>query len=178
MREAKPWGMLAEFDTAKALYHACEKVRDAGFSKWDAYSPFPVHGLDKAMGLSRSKLPWLILVCGLTGATCGFLLQTWVATTAYPVIISGKPFFSWQAFVPVTFELGVLFGAFGAVFGMFHLNRLPTLYHPVFHSDRFARVTNDRFFIAVEVADPNFDERKTKKLFEAAGATHIEQLED
>lgn len=178
MRDAKPWGMLAEFESPKSLYHACEKVRDAGFSKWDAYTPFPVHGLDKAMGLSRSQLPWLILVCGLFGATFGFLLQTWVATTAYPVIISGKPFFSWQAFVPVTFELGVLFGSFGAVFGMFYLNRLPTLYHPVFASERFLRVTNDRFFIAVEVADPNFDERKTKKLFEAAGATHIEQLED
>ena len=94
------------------------------------------------MGLSRSKLPWLILVCGLTGATCGFLLQTWVATTAYPVIISGKPFFSWQAFVPVTFELGVLLSAFGAVFGMLGLNRLPMWYHSLFNSERFHRFSD------------------------------------
>ncbi|MCB9728662.1 MAG: DUF3341 domain-containing protein [Deltaproteobacteria bacterium] len=178
MREAKPWGMLAEFENTQTFYKGCEKIRDAGFSRWDAYSPFPVHGLDKAMGLKRSNLPWIVLICGLIGASVGFAMQTWVATTAYPVIISGKPFFSWQAFVPITFELGVLFGAFGAVFGMFGINKLPTYYHPVFTSDRFARVTDDRFFIAVEAQDPSYDERKTKKLLESAGATHIEQLED
>ena len=121
--------MLARFRTAKALYRACEAVRDAGYSKWDALTPFPVHGLDKAMGLKPSKLPFLVLATGLTGAGAGFGLQSWVHVMAYPLIISGKPLFTWPAFVPVTFELGVLGAALGAVLGMFAFNKLPT-YHP------------------------------------------------
>ncbi len=174
----KPFGLMAEFDTAQAVYHACEKVRDEGFTRWDSYTPFPVHGLDKAMGLPRSRLPWIVLVMGLSGAGLGMLLQWWVSAVAQPLIISGKPLFSWQAFVPVTFELGVLFGAFGAVFGMFGLNRLPQYYHSVFNSERFSRVTDDKFFIAIEASDPKYDEKKLKKLFKGLGATHIEVVED
>ncbi|HET9234695.1 MAG TPA: DUF3341 domain-containing protein, partial [Candidatus Eisenbacteria bacterium] len=116
------YGILAEFSTPKELYHACERVRDAGFTRWDAHSPFPVHGISRAMGLRRSVLPWIVLGMGLTGATLGFVLQWWVHTSAYPLVISGKPFFTWPAFIPVTFEVAVLFGALGAVFGMFGLN--------------------------------------------------------
>ena len=111
------YGILAEFATPADLYHACERVRDAGFTRWDAHTPFPVHGLDRAIGLRRSPLPWIVLVMGLTGAALGFVLQWWVHTSAYPLVISGKPFFSWPAFIPITFEVGVLFGALGAVFG-------------------------------------------------------------
>jgi hypothetical protein len=118
------YGVLAEFATPQALYDACEKVRDAGFTRWDSHSPFPVHGLHKAMGLKRSTLPWIVLVMALTGGTLGFILQWWVHTTAYPLVISGKPFFTWPAFIPVTFEVSVLFGR-SAVFGMLGLNRLP-----------------------------------------------------
>ena len=118
------YGILAEFRTPAELYHACERVRDAGFTRWDAHTPFPVHGLDKAMGLKRSPLPWIVLGLGLTGASLGFALQWWVHGVAYPLVISGKPYFSWPAFIPVTFEVGVLFAALGAVFGMFGLNQI------------------------------------------------------
>ncbi len=108
-KKNKTFGLLAEYDSAADVYHACEKVRDAGYKRWDSYTPFPVHNLDKAMGLKPSVLPWIVFACGMTGAACGLLLQWWSSTVAYPIIIAGKPLFSWQAFVPVTFELGVLF---------------------------------------------------------------------
>ena len=141
------FGLVAEFASPAELYHACEKVRDAGYTRWDAHAPFPIHGIERAMGLKASKLPWIVLVLALGGAAAGMGLQGWVATIAYPLVISGKPFFSWPAFVPVTFELGVLGGAVGAVFGMFALNQLPTLYHPLFSSARFERASDDGFFI-------------------------------
>ena len=173
----KTFGLLAEYNTPGELYHACEQVRDEGFSKWDAHSPFPVHGLDGAMGLKPSIMPWICLVGGLTGAIGGFLMQTWISVDAYAIIYSGKPFWSWQAFIPVTFECGVLLASFGAVFGMFHVNRLPTFYHPVFHSERFKAVTDDKFFISVEAADPQYNEESTRALLESTGASHVEVLE-
>ena len=173
----QPYGLLAEYDTPAELYHACEKVRDEGFTKWDAHSPFPVHGLDQAMGLKPSIMPWIVLVGGLMGATGGFLMQTWVSVEAYEIIYSGKPYWSWQAFIPVTFECGVLLASFGAVFGMFHVNRLPTFYHPVFNSDRFKAVTDDKFFISVEAADPQYDGDRTRALLEGSGASNVEVLE-
>ena len=157
------YGILAEFATTADLYHACERVRDEGFTRWDAHTPFPVHGLDKAMGL--------------TGAALGFVLQWWVHARAYPLVISGKPFFSWPAFIPITFELGVLFGALGAVFGMLGLNRLPMHHHPLFQSKVFERVTDDAFFISIESWDPRFDPSATGKLLESLGARSVELLE-
>ena len=135
------FGALAEFATPAELYTACEGVRDAGYTRWDAHTPFPIHGLDRAMGLRASRLPWISLALALGGAVAGMGLQGWVSTIAYPLVISGKPFFSWPAFVPVTFELAVLGGALGAVFGMLALNQLPTFYHPLFHSTRFERAS-------------------------------------
>ena len=171
------YGILAEFATPADLYHACERVRDAGFTRWDAHSPFPVHGLEKAMGLRRSPLPWIVLVMGLTGAALGFGLQWWVHASAYPLVISGKPFFSWPAFIPITFEVGVLFAALGAVFGMLGLNRLPMHHHPLFRSKVFERVTDDAFFISIESWDPRFDPSATGKLLESLGARSVELLE-
>jgi hypothetical protein len=171
------YGLLAEFATPGDLYHACERVRDAGFTKWDAHSPFPVHGLESAMGLRRSPLPWIVLVMGLTGLAAGFALQVWVHTSAYPLVISGKPYFAWPAFIPVTFELGILFAALGAVFGMFGLNRLPMHHHPLFKSKVFERVTDDAFFISIESWDPKFDQAATRALLESAGARSVELLE-
>ena len=172
------WGMLAEFESPKALYRACESVRDAGFTRWDAHSPFPVHGLDRAMGMKRSMLPWIILVLGLAGAATGFVLQWWVHAEAYPLVISGKPYFSWPAYIPITFELGVLGGALGAVFGMLGLNQLPRHHHPIFESARFARASDDRFFVSIEAADPKFDAVATRRLLESAGAAAVETIED
>jgi hypothetical protein len=171
------YGVLAEFGTPADLFHACERVRDAGYTRWDAHSPFPVHGLDGAMGIRRSILPWIVLGMGLTGAILGFVLQWWVHTTAYPLVISGKPYFAWPAFIPITFELGVLFGALGAVFGMLGLNQLPMHYHPLFSSAIFERVTDDAFFISIESWDPKFDPSGTGKLLESLGARRIELLE-
>ena len=176
-RKSAHWGAMGQFDTAADLYKACEQVRVAGFTRWDAHSPFPVHGLDKAMGLKASKLPWIVLGAGLTGAGLAFFMQTWISTIAYPLIISGKPYFSWQAFIPVTFELGVLFAAFGAVFGMMALNGLPMLWHPLFRSRRFERVTDDTFFISIESTDPKFDAKQTLELLREIGATHVELVE-
>ena len=172
------FGVLAEFATPADLYRACERVRDAGYTRWDAHSPFPVHGLEGAMGMKRSKLPWIILVMALGGAATGFLLQTWVHNMAYPLTISGKPHFAWPAYVPITFELGVLGGALAAVFGMFGLNQLPRHHHPLFESARFARFSDDAFFISIESIDPMFDAAVASKLLQGAGASHVEIVED
>lgn len=171
------YGVLAEFNTPGDIFHACEKVRDKGYKHWDAHTPFPVHGLEKAMGLKPSLVPWIVLVMALTGGTCGFALQTWIHVFEYPLVISGKPFLSWPAFIPVTFELSVLFGAFGAVFGMLGLNQLPRYYHSLFRSNRFSRATDDKFFISIEARDPRFDATATVELLKSAGATHVEILE-
>ncbi len=177
-KRKKIYGLLAEFENPAALYHACEKVRDAGYAAWDAYSPFPVHGLEKAMGLERSVVPWIVAVMGFTGAGLGFLMQWWMSAVDYPLIISAKPYNSYPAFVPVTFELGILLGSFGAVFGMLGLNRLPQLYHSLFNAERFSKVTDDGFFIAIEARDPNYDPVRTRKLLEEAGAVAVEEVED
>jgi hypothetical protein len=175
--EGPYYGILAEFGTPADLYHACERVRDAGFTKWDAHTPFPVHGLEGAMGLRRSPLPWIVLGMGLTGAALGFALQWWVHVSAYPLVISGKPFFSWPAFIPITFEVAVLFAALGAVFGMLGLNRLPMHHHPLFQSKVFERASDDGFFISIESWDPRFDPSATGTLLESLGARSVELLE-
>jgi molybdopterin-containing oxidoreductase family membrane subunit len=171
------YGILAQFATPDDLYRACERVRDAGYTRWDAHTPFPVHGLPKAMGLRRSKLPWIVLGMGLTGAALGFILQWWVHTSAYPLVISGKPYFTWPAWIPVTFEVAVLFSALGAVFGMLGLNRLPMHHHPLFRSKVFERASDDAFFISIESWDPRFEPVATGKLLESAGARNVEVLE-
>jgi ActD protein len=170
------YGLLAEFETAGELHRACEQVRDAGYTRWDAHTPFPVHGLDRAMGMRRSILPFIVLGMGISGAALGFGLQYWVHTIEYPLVISGKPMFTWPAFVPVTFEVGVLFGALGAVFGMFALNRLPMHHHPLFNSERFERASDDRFFISIESWDPKYDSTATRRFLESIGASHVETV--
>jgi hypothetical protein len=171
------FGLLAEFATPAELYHACERVRDEGFTRWDAHTPFPVHGLEHAMGLRRSPLPWIVLATGLAGAAVGFGLQWWVHASAYPLVISGKPYFAWPAYIPITFEVSVLFAALGAVLGMLALNRLPMHYHPLFRSKVFERVTDDAFFISIESWDPRFDSSGTRTLLESLGARNVELVE-
>jgi hypothetical protein len=172
------FGVLAEFETASAVFHACEGVRDAGFTRWDAHTPFPVHGLDRAMGLRPTVLPWIVLAMGITGASSGLLMQWWMNAIDYPLVISGKPLFSWQAFVPVMFELMVLFSALGCLFGMLGLNRLPRPHHPLFSSTRFERATDDRFFISIEASDPRFDAAATVALLHGLGAKSVERVVD
>ena len=177
-KQPKTFGLLAEYETPGELYHACEQVRDAGYGAWDAHTPFPVHGLEKAMGLRPSMVPWIVAIMGFTGAGLGFLLQYWASVEAYPLIISAKPYNSYQAFVPVTFEAGILLGSFGAVFGMFGLNKLPTLYHSLFNAKRFHKFSDDRFFISIEARDPKYDAERTRQLLESTGAMNIEEVED
>jgi len=176
--DGKPYAVLAEFSNPKALYEACEKVRDRGFSNWDAHTPYPVHGLNDAMGLGPSSVPWVALVCGLSGAAGGFLLQTWVSVSAWPLVISAKPLFSWQAFIPVTFECGVMAAAAGALIGMLYFNGLPMLFNPLFNSQRFEAASDDKFFISIEASDPSFDADETSGFMQSLGASHVELVRD
>jgi len=170
----KTYGMIAEFSSPAALMDAAKQVRTAGYSKFDCHSPFPIHGMDEAMGLKRSPVGYIVGGMAALGALIGFSLQTWVTTDAYPLVISGKPLFSWQAYIIITFALFVLFGAFGAVIGMFRLNRLPRLHHPLFYSEQFARVTDDGFMLHIEADDTQFDEEKTEAFLASVGGTNIE----
>jgi hypothetical protein len=170
--------VLAEFNSPAALLVAAKKAKEAGYTVYDAYSPFPIHGMDDAMGLGQSKLDWIVLIGGAFGLVFGFGLQTWVATSAYKLVISGKPLFSFQAFVPVTFELMVLFAAFSAVFGMFAFNKLPQFYHPIFRSVNFRKVTSHAFFIGIESTDPLFNEKETLDFLEKIGGSSIELIKE
>jgi len=177
--EANPnWGVLARYEDPVALTHACEKVRDAGYKKWDAYCPFPVHDLNEAMGIPRSKVGWIVITGACVGLLLAFLMQWWTSAVAYPQVIAGKPFWAWEQFTPIFFELAVLIASFGAIFGMLALNGLPRLSHPLFRSEQFLRVSDDAFFIAIECADSNYDEAATHRLLEEAGATSIELIEE
>lgn len=177
-RPPRTWGLLAQYESAAAIYHASEQVRDAGYKKWDAHTPFPVHGLDQAMGLKPSILPWFVLCGGLFGGTFGMSFMIWVSAFEYPLNIGGKPLASIPAFVPVTFELTVLFSVFATFFGLWFLCRLPQLFHPTFSNKAFARVTDDKFFIVIEAEDSKFDAKTTRSLLEKTGATLIEEVED
>lgn len=169
-------GILAEFSDPGKLIKAAAEIRDAGYVKFDAHSPFPIHGMDSAMGMKRSKLGFIVAAaCGM-GALAGMALQAWTSTIAYPIVVSGKLLFSWQAFIIVTFALFVLFGAFASVFGMFHLNRLPRLHHPLFYSENFKKFSNDGFFISIESSDNIFDETGTAKFLVKIGASTVEVI--
>lgn len=172
----RPFALVGVFETPRALYRACEAVRDAGYRRFDAHTPFPVHGLERAMGLRASRLPWIVLACGIAGAVGAFSLQTWVHSVAYPQVISGKPFFAFQAYVPVTFELTVLLSAFGAFFGTWALCRLPRWFHPVMQAQAFPRATDDRFLLSIEAGDAKFDAEATRALLERLGATSVEEV--
>ena len=171
-------GLLAEYETPAAVYHAAEKVRDAGYTHWDVHTPFPVHGMDDAMGLKPSSLGYLSLVGGLTGGSLALWMQWWMNGVDYPLNIGGKPAFAFQAFIPVMFELTILLTAFATVFGMLGLNRLPQLYHWTFQSKRFERVTDDRFFVSIEATDPKFEETRTRTLLERTEPAAIERIEE
>jgi Protein of unknown function (DUF3341) len=172
------YGLLAQFESPEVLYLACEKLRDKGYQKWDAYSSFPIHGLHKAMGLSQSKLPWLVLAGALLGGGGGFSLWCWMSAVDYPMVIAGKPFFSWQAFFLPGFECAVLSAAICSFLGVFILNGLPQWYNPLFKSDVFMKATDDKFFICIEAEDPLFDEGKVKDFFKEVGASHWERVEN
>jgi hypothetical protein len=178
MADTKTFGIVAEFDSPGALLKAAEKVAEQGYKKFDAHSPFPIHGMDDAMKLGQSPLGIIVFLCGLTGFSIGLGLQTWVHSFEYPLIIGGKPFFALPAYIPVTFELTVLLSAFGAVFGMLALNKLPMPHHGVFNHSRFHEFSNNAFFISVEATDPKFDANRTRDLLQQLGGKHIEVVSE
>ena len=176
----KVYGYLAEFESASQLWKACEKCRDAGFKKWDAFSSFPVHGLDKAMGLKKSILPYLVFFGGLTGFMTGTLLAYITQVEIYPTVVQAKPanINTIAAFFPIMFELTILLSGFTTLFGLLGLMGLPRLNHPLFASKQFKRVTDDKMFIAIEARDPKFSPEGTKAFLEEIGGTSIELVED
>lgn len=171
-------GVLAEFSTPAEVYHAAEKVRDAGYTKWDCHTPFPVHGMEEAMGIKRTKLPLLAAVIGLTGAGLGYLMQYWMSAVDYSLVVQGKPPTAWEAYVPITFELGILFTAFTCLIGMLAMNALPRWHHPVMKKERFLSSSDDTFFIVVEARDRKFDPQATRELLRSAGAKSVELVEE
>lgn len=174
------YGYLAEFKSASALYKAAEQVRDAGFRKWDCYTPYPVHGLDAAMGLKRSILPWFVFFGGMTGTATAFALAYVTQVVIYPTVVQAKPtnIFTIPAFFPVMFELTILFSGFTVLFGLLGLMQLPRLNHPLFASKQIHRATDDGFFIAIEARDAKFSPNGTHDLLAEIGGENIELVEE
>jgi hypothetical protein len=178
MAENRIYGAVAEFSSPDALIASARSLREKGYRKMDAYSPCPVHGIDEALGLRRSPLGYLVLGGGLAGLAAALLLQWWTGAVDYPLLIGGKPLFAFEFSIPITFELTVLVAAFAAVGGMLALNGLPRFHHPLFEHERFRKVTDDRFFLAVEASDPIFDAVATPALMRSLGAEDAALVEE
>jgi len=177
MEQASTYGLVAEFESPTALVEAANRAREAGYRKMDAYSPFPIEELHRALGLRDTKLPWIVLGGGLTGALAGYGLQYWASTIAYPINVGGRPLHSWPSFIVPTFETTILFAAGAAVLGMILLNGLPMPYHPIFNSRRFAMASRDRFFLCIESKDPRFDQTTTRRFLESLGPREVSDVE-
>lgn len=172
------YGLLAEFKHPGALLEAARSVREAGYKRFDTHTPFPIHGMDRAMGLGNSIVGWITVGGGIAGMSLGVWLQWWTSAVDYPINISGKPFFALEPSIPVIFELTILLSALSAVIGMFALNGLPRPYNPLFYSDRFRRATDDGFFLHIAASDRRFDLDGTEKLLRDLGATYVETIRD
>lgn len=169
---------VAEFSSATDLYHAAEKIRDAGFRRWDVHTPYPVHGMDHAMGLGKSWLSALVLGGGATGTLLALFMQFFTQVSLYPTVVQDKPtnLFTLPAFFPVTFELTILLAAFATLFGLLGFIMLPRWNHPLFNSGLFTKFSNDGFLMVIEARDPKFKREKTKELLEEIGAGKIEEV--
>lgn len=179
MKRNRPsiYGLLAEFDSAEHVLDAAKRAYADGYRKLEAYSPFPVEGLDEAIGFHRSRVPLIVLLGGIAGGLTGFGMECFSAMYHYPINVGGRPLFSWPAFIPVTFELTVLFAAFSAVLGMLALNGLPKPYHPLFNVERFVLHGHDRFFLCVEATDPKFNREMTKRFLEGLQPKGVYEVE-
>ncbi len=171
------YGLLAEFDGPDELLKAAKDAYADGYRKMDAYSPMPIHDLSESMGYDKHRVPIIVLICALLGASSGFGLQYWVSVIDYPLNVGGRPLLSWPSFIPVTFELGVLFSAFGALIGMLILNGLPRPYHPVFNVPNFERASGDGFFLCIEAEDSKFDISETRAFLESLKAKKVDDVE-
>lgn len=171
-------GLLAQFESPEDLLRAASTLRNAGYSNVDAFSPFPIHGMDAALDNRPTRLPWLVFLAGLAGGAGGLLLQWWINAVDYPFLVSGKPIFSLPANIPITFETTILFAAIAAFVGMLALNRLPRQYNPLFRAERFRKASTDGFFILVKASDPLFDETSTRTFLEEISAKNIVKLDE
>ena len=176
MKTTPIYGMMAEFDSATALVEAARKTHEAGYRKIDAYSPFPVEELAEAIGFHTNRVALVTLIGAITGGLTGYFMQYWMNAVSYPVMIGGKPYHSWPAFIPITFEMTILFGGISAVFGMLALNGLPMPYHPVFNVPRFAMATKDRFFLIVFSTDPKYNPATTRSFLESLQPRSISEV--
>jgi|HigsolmetaAR202D_1030399.scaffolds.fasta_scaffold13485_3 Protein of unknown function (DUF3341). len=176
-KRSELYGIIGDFDSPEQLLDAIRTARSRGYTKMDALTPFPIHGIDEALGEKRSPLGYIVLCAALLGATTALLLQWWTGAVDYPLVIAGKPLFAFEFSIPVTFELTVLFSAFATVLGMFHLNRIPTFYHPTFKYSRFRGATDDRFLLVIEKSDPMFDVATAAEMLRECGSRHTEVVE-
>ncbi len=171
------YGLMAEFEAPEELLDAARNTYAEGYRKLDAYSPFPIHGLSEAVGFRTTRLPVLVFLGGLFGCCGGFYMQWWANVVGYPLNIGGKPYDSWPAFIPITFELTILGAALSTVIGMAALNGLPSPYHPVFNAPHFAMATRNRFFLCVEAKDPKFDMTETRNFLESLHPIEVTEVE-
>lgn len=169
-------GVLASFENPAQLLEAARNVRAAGYTKFDSHSPFPIHGMDNAMGMKRSPLGYIVFLVAVFAFLGGITLEWWTSTIEYPLVISGKPFFSYQAYGPVAFAIMVLLSAFVSLVGMLVLNKLPLFNHPLFSSRKFEKVMDDGFFVSIEAADKKFNLDETKKFLTHLGAHEVEEI--
>jgi hypothetical protein len=176
MEQPRLYGLMAEFDNPADLLAAARAAYAEGYRKMDAYSPMPVHGLAEALGFHRNRLPLIVLLGGLVGCVTAFGMLWTIETIIYPLNVGGRPFNSWPAFIPITFETTILFAALAAVLGMLALNGLPQPYHPVFNAPRFALATHNRFFLCIEAADPKFDPAATRRFLESLHSREVVEV--
>jgi hypothetical protein len=177
--EKKPplYGLMAEFDNPTDLVEAARRTYDAGYRRINGYSPFPIEELSDAIGFHKSRLPLIVLIGGILGGLGGYLMMYYMEVIDYPINVGGRPFHSWPAFIPITFETTVLGAALACIFGMLALNKLPQPYHPVFNAPRFALATRDRFFLVIETKDPKFDHAKTLEFMNSLNAKEVVDVE-
>ena len=171
------YGVMAQFDSPGALVAAARESYAAGYRQINGYSPFPIEELSEAIGFKRTTLPLIVLAGGIIGAVGGFFMQYWMEVIDYPINVGGKPFNSWPAFIPITFECTVLCAAFAAVLGMLALNKLPQPYHPVFNAPNFALATRDSFFLVIESKDPKFDHDEAMRFLKSLEAREVNDVE-
>lgn len=171
------YGLAAQFGSVEAVMNAAERVRDAGYTKTDAYTPFPVEGLDDALGMEPTRLGWIVLAAGIIGGLAGFFMQWWANTTYYPLIAGGKPLNSWPNWIVIMYEMTILSAAFTAGLGMIFRNGLPRPYHSIFNTPGFENASRDKFFLAIESRDKQFDLLKTRALLESLGPERVSEVE-